>query len=268
VRPQLVVTFESDSADAQPPSAPSALAAQASTPDRVDLSWSAAIDNVGVAAYEVQRDGLTIATLGAVTSYADTSVSRGTRYEYVVKALDAAGNRSTVSNTAIVTTPAPVTSTTVTFAVAADAHVADGSPTTNFGRASKLEVVDGIRRSETYLRFTLAGVGGTVKAAKLRLYVWNDGSNNGPAVYGAGSSWAESTVTWANRPSRTATSTANAGAIAARTWVEYDVLPLVSGNGEVTFALVGDSPDAANFSSRENSDTTKQAQLEVTFAGS
>ena len=183
----------------------------------------------------------------------------------MVKAIDAAGNRSAASNTAIVTTLAPATSTTVTFDVAADAHVEEGSPTTNFGRASKLEVVDGSRRSETYLRFTLAGVGGTVKSAKLRVYVWNDGSNNGPAVYGAGSSWAESTVTWANRPGRTAAPTANAGAIAARTWVEYDVLPLVSGNGEVTFALVGDSTDAANFSSRENSDATKKAQLEVTF---
>ena len=268
MRPQLVVTFESDSADTQPPSAPSTLTAQASGPDRVDLSWSAATDDVGVTGYEVQRDGLVIATLGTVTSYADTSVSRGTRYEYVVKAVDAGGNRSAASNTAIVTTPAPATSTTVTFNVAADAHVAEGSPTTNFGRASKLEVVDGSRRSETYLRFTLAGVAGTVKAAKLRVYVWNDASNNGPAVYGAASSWAESTVTWANRPGRTTTPTANAGAIVARTWVEYDVLPLVSGNGEVTFALVGDSTDAANFSSRENSDTTKQAQLEVVFAGS
>ena len=47
--------------------------------------------------------------------------------------------------------------------------------------------------------------------------------------------------------------------------VEYDVLPLVTGNGEVTFVLVGDSTDAANFSSKENSDATKKPQLEVTF---
>jgi glucose/arabinose dehydrogenase/PKD repeat protein len=267
-RPQLVITFENDSADTQPPSAPGGLAAQASSLDRVDLSWSAATDNVGVTGYEVLRDGVTIATLGTVTSYADTSVSRGTRHEYVVKAIDAGGNRSAASNTAIVTTLAPATSTTLTFDVGADAHVEEGSPTTNFGRASKLEVVDGSRRSETYLRFTLAGVGGTVTSAKLRVYVLNDGSTNGPAVYGAGSSWAESTVTWPTRPGRTAAPTANAGAIAARTWVEYDVLPLVSGNGEVTFALVGDSTDAANFSSRENTDATKKAQLVVIFAGS
>jgi hypothetical protein len=87
-------------------------------------------------------------------------------------------------------------------------------------------------------------------------------------VYGAGSSWAESTVTWANRPGRTTAPMANSGGIAARTWVEYDVLPLVSGNGAVAVVLVGDSTDVANFSSRENSDVTKKAQLEVVFAGS
>ena len=118
-----------------------------------------------------------------------------------------------------------MTSTTVTFDVAADAHVEEGSPTTNFGRASKLEVVDGTKRSESYLRFTLAGITGTVQAAKLRVYAFNDASNNGPAVYGAGSSWTESTLTWANRPGRTAAPTANAGAIAARTWSSTTCCP-------------------------------------------
>ncbi len=267
-RPQLLVTFESEGSDTQPPSAPASLSAQASAPDRVDLSWSPATDNVGVTGYEVMRDGVTIATLGAVTSYADTSVTRGTRYEYVVKAVDAAANRSAASNTAIVTTPTPATNTTVRFDVVADAHVGEASPATNFGSASKLEVFDGTKRSEAYLRFTLAGLSGTVKAAKLRVYVFNDASNNGPAVFGAGSSWGESTISWSNRPSRTAAPTANVGAIAARTWVEYDVLPLVTGNGELTFALVGDSTDSANFSSRESSDATRKAQLEVTYAGS
>ena len=266
-RPLLVVTFETLGTDMQAPSAPSALTAQAPATDRVDLAWSAATDNVGVTGYEVLRDGQLITTVGQVTGYSDVAVAPRTTYGYAVRAIDAAGNRSPVSNTATVTTPAPVTSSTVTFDVVADAHVAEGSPNMNFGTASKLEVVDGSKRSESYLRFMLSGITGTVQAAKLRVHAANDGTTNGPALYGASNIWTESGLTWASRPSRGAGPIANAGAIAARTMVEYDVLPLVNSNGEATFVLVGDSTDSINFYSRENSDLTKRPQLVVTFAG-
>jgi hypothetical protein len=128
-------------------------------------------------------------------------------------------------------------------------------------------VVDGSRRSETYLRFTLSGITGTVQAAKLRIHTANDGTSNGPALFGASNTWTESGLTWASRPSRGAGLIANTGPIGARTWVEYDVLPLVSGSGEATFVLVGESTDAANFFSRESSEITKRPQLVVTFAG-
>ena len=106
-----------------------------------------------------------------------------------------------------------------------------------------------------------------MQAAKLRVYVAEDPSNNGPAVYGATSSWTESAITWATRPSRAGAPSANSGVVAAGTWVEYDVRPLVTGNGNVSFALVGDSSDAVGFASREYADPAKKAQLEVTFAG-
>ena len=60
----------------------------------MELSWGAATDNVGVTGYEILRDGSPIATVGDVTSYADTTVSPLTHYDYAVKAIDAAGNRS------------------------------------------------------------------------------------------------------------------------------------------------------------------------------
>jgi chitodextrinase len=46
-----------------------------------------------------------IATIGAVTSYADTTVVPATSYTYRVRALDGAGNRSGASDPAVVTTP-------------------------------------------------------------------------------------------------------------------------------------------------------------------
>ena len=264
-RPQLVVTFEVDSTDAQAPSPPAGLTAQAPSPDRVNLAWTAAGDNTGVTGYEVLRDGALLATLGTGTAYTDVAVAPRTAYGYTVRAVDAAGNRSAPSNIAAITTPGPPVTATVTFGVAADAHVRESAPASNFGTASKLEVVDGSRR-ETYLRFALTGLAGTVQAAKLRIHVANDGSANGPAVYGAPSGWTETGLTWTNRPARTATAVANAAAIGARTWVEYDVLPLVTGNGDVTVVLAGDSTDMANFWSREG-DATKRAQLVVTYGG-
>ncbi|MGH2978711.1 MAG: DUF7594 domain-containing protein [Solirubrobacterales bacterium] len=265
VRPQLIVTYDTSSSDTTPPSAPGTLTAEAPSHNRVDLSWGGATDNVGVTGYEILRDGSPIATVGAVTSYADTTVGPLTHYDYVVKALDAAGNRSAPGNTAGVNTPAPPASDTVTFDVAADARVEEANSGTNYGGSSKLRATNG-PPTESYLRFELAGITGTVQAAKLRVWASNDASNNGPAVYRADSSWTESGITWSNRPARTAGPSDDKVAVAEGTWVEYDVVPLVTGNGDVTFVLGPDSTDGANFASKEYSDPSKKPELEVTFA--
>ena len=91
--------------DTQAPTAPANLSATAVSSSRVDLSWSASSDNVGVTGYEIFRDGSLLQSVGTVTSYSDTTVSASTTYSYQVRARDAAGNRSGFSNTATVTTP-------------------------------------------------------------------------------------------------------------------------------------------------------------------
>jgi hypothetical protein len=92
--------------DSQSPTAPSLLTATASSSSRVDLSWEASSDNVGVAAYEIYRDDvLHTTTPGDITSYSDTAVTPATTYVYKVRALDAAGNASEFSNVAPATTP-------------------------------------------------------------------------------------------------------------------------------------------------------------------
>jgi glucose/arabinose dehydrogenase len=264
-RPQLIITFDSSNNDLEPPSAPDTLTADAPTHTRVNLAWGAASDNVGVTGYEILRDGSPIATVGNVTSYADTTVSPLTHYDYAVKAIDAAGNRSLPGNTAGVNTPAPPASTTVTFDVTADARVEEGAPDTNFGTSQKLRATNAPPKQETYLKFNLVGITGTVQSAKLKVFDSNDASNNGPAVYQAGNSWTEAGVTWSNRPARIGTPSDNKVQIPIGTWVEYDVVPLVAGNGDITFVLVGDSTDGANFASKEYTDPSKKAQLEVTY---
>jgi cellulose 1,4-beta-cellobiosidase len=59
-------------------------------PTRVSLTWQAARSPVGVAGYEVYRNG---DRLGSTTSttYVDSAVTPGARYTYTVRAFDAAG---------------------------------------------------------------------------------------------------------------------------------------------------------------------------------
>jgi chitodextrinase len=72
----------------------------------VQLSWSASSDDVVVAGYEIYRNGVLLSTTtGTGTSFTDTSVSPNTAYSYAVRAFDAAGNRSSPSTAATVTTP-------------------------------------------------------------------------------------------------------------------------------------------------------------------
>jgi hypothetical protein len=96
-------------ADTLAPSAPSRLSARAEGPTRVALSWAGSADNVGVAGYEIwrgRRNGAMamIATTSA-TGAEDVGVRPRRRYRYQVRARDAAGNVSALSNAGSVTTP-------------------------------------------------------------------------------------------------------------------------------------------------------------------
>jgi hypothetical protein len=91
------------SLDNTPPNIPANLTATAVSSSHVDLNWTSATDNVGVTSYEIYRNGQLIATTGAMTSYADNSVTGGIAYQYQIKAHDGAGNVSGLSNVASVT---------------------------------------------------------------------------------------------------------------------------------------------------------------------
>jgi hypothetical protein len=93
--------------DTSHPSAPTALIAQANAATKVTLYWKTATDNVGVAKYNVLRNGAVIGSVsGTTTTYIDTTTAASTQYAYTVIALDAANNASSPSNTATITTPA------------------------------------------------------------------------------------------------------------------------------------------------------------------
>jgi hypothetical protein len=157
--------------------------------------------------------------------------------------------------------------TTLTFSPAADARVQEANSSTNYG-TSHLRT-DGASNPdvESYLRFALTGISGQVTSARLRLYDPDNGTADGPAAYGTSSAWTETGLTWANRPARTSGPHDDKGAIATGSFVEWNVTPLVSGNGDASFVLATTSFDGANFASREDSTASRRPQLIVTFGG-
>ncbi|MBO3747760.1 cellulose binding domain-containing protein [Streptosporangiaceae bacterium NEAU-GS5] len=136
-------TLTDSGGDTTAPSAPAGLAASGTTSSSTSLSWTASTDNVGVTGYDVLRatgaTGGTFAQVGTSTtaSFTDTGLTPSTTYRYQVRARDAAGNVSAVSNTAQITTspgdvtaPAPPSNLTVTGTTAATASLSWTASTT------------------------------------------------------------------------------------------------------------------------------------------
>ena len=145
----------------------------------------------------------------------------------------------------------------------ADADVASATPTTNYGVSSSLRA-DTSPAQQSYLRFTVDGAAGrTVDTATLRLYLTN-GSSNAPAVYSASNAWTETGLTWDSRPSTTSGEIADAASAPAGAWVEYDVASAITGDGTYTFAVLPESSDGVDASSREAA--SNQPQLDLTFS--
>jgi chitodextrinase len=242
--------------DTQAPTAPTNLQATASGLMRVDLSWNASSDNVGVTGYEVYRGGTLVATT-TIPGYTDSSVAAGGTYTYQVKARDAAGNRSALSNSKTVTMPG----TTLKLPPLADAMVQQANPSTNYGTATYLRADGGSDPDvAAYFRFSVTGISGTVESAKLRAYA-QTGTGDGTSVQSTTSGWAETELNWNSKPAPTSGPADDKGTIAAGTWVEYDVKPFVTGSGSYGFILAPTSSDGVDFASREAADATRRPQL-------
>lgn len=89
--------------DTQVPTTPLNLVASGTTYNSTNLTWSASTDNVGVVGYNVYN-GLNLVGTPTGTSFTVTGLMSVTSYTFTVKARDAAGNLSTESNSATITT--------------------------------------------------------------------------------------------------------------------------------------------------------------------
>lgn len=114
--------------DTVAPSAPSGLLATAVSSSQINLSWTAATDNMGVAGYKIYRNGSMIGTAG-ITSYSDLGRSSSTTYTYAVSAYDAAGNTSGLSPSASATTSSSIGSSPSTVSPGSGDTISPSIPT-------------------------------------------------------------------------------------------------------------------------------------------
>jgi fibronectin type 3 domain-containing protein len=121
-------------ADTVPPSAPGGLNGQSANPTTSFLTWNAATDNVGVAGYNVFRNGQNVGVT-ASASYQDTGLTQAGTYSYTVEAFDLGGNLSSASQQINVTTadtsPPTVPGSVSATAVSAQAATVTWSPSTD-----------------------------------------------------------------------------------------------------------------------------------------
>ena len=103
---QVIITGTLSGPDITPPSAPNNLTVSGTTQTTTNLSWNASTDNIGVTGYDVYQDGSFLLNVSG-TNYQVTELSASTFYSFFVIAKDAAGNSSSASNTANVTTLNP-----------------------------------------------------------------------------------------------------------------------------------------------------------------
>ncbi|HEY0639567.1 MAG TPA: glycosyl hydrolase family 18 protein [Pseudonocardiaceae bacterium] len=90
--------------DTQAPTVPGSLRVTGTTSNSVSLAWNASTDNVGVTGYDVTRTGAAPVTVTG-TSTTIGGLNPSTAYSFTVRARDAAGNLSGVSNQVSATTP-------------------------------------------------------------------------------------------------------------------------------------------------------------------
>jgi chitodextrinase len=255
LHPRLVITTAGGGgADTTPPSPPTDVQASTVSQTQLDLSWTAASDNVGVDHYNVYANGVLKGTTTG-TSFSVTGLTCGTGYTFEVETVDGAGNVSTARASTIGSTAACSSGgTTVTVGAAADAYVRSDLPTTNYGSSTALRV-DTSPDTVSYLRFDLRGVTGTVTSATLNIYA-NSSLPTGydvKTVLNNDTSWSETGMTYNNAPAAdayVATSTAAVGG--SPTNVELTAFVQANEGQLVSIALTGRSTTALSLASRES----------------
>jgi chitodextrinase len=247
------------------PASVTATASLQSNLPRVDLSWTPADDDRGVASYDVLRDGVAIQTQlsGTATAYTDDSVQTGRDYTYVVRARDAWGN---TADSAPVSVKTPLLTGAPTDApLLADTYVASTSPAPK-GSADRLRVLQSSSGTNVaYLKYDLRQFSGTVKSATLTMTPAASTTAKATARAVSDTSWTESGLGWPG-PALGAVGGTTQASLQAGVPIGLDVTELLTLGVVNSLALVETSGTTTqSYYSREAS-TPAPPRLTITMA--
>jgi chitodextrinase len=175
----------SPNSDTTPPSPVSNLQVSGITPTSITLSWLPSSDNVGVAGYNLYRNGAKVGTTSSLSS-TFASLTCNTSYSLGVEAFDAAGNVSNVALSTVnqptaacadTTSPSTPTNLRVTGTTATSINVSWNASTDNVSVTGYDRYLDGsLVSSGTGTTFTYAPLGcGTTHTVAVAAY---DGAGN------------------------------------------------------------------------------------------
>ncbi len=148
-----------------------------------------------------------------------------------------------------------------TFLPTNDAYVTQAKPQNVFGAKKVLQVKDAAKDVNSYVKFNVQSLSGTVQSATLRLYVTNPGPDGGavyavsPFYLNSSEFWLETALKWNNAPAIGGAPLDGVGNAAKGQWVELDVTAAVvaalGDNGRVSLAITNNSSNLVTYSSKE-----------------
>lgn len=150
----------------------------------------------------------------------------------------------------------------------ADAFVRSGaSASRNYGSEARLHADANNRATElhTYLRFDLSTVAEPIVRARLRFYVTNGSKGAVQVAPVQDTGWAESAITWDNKPAMGPDTIATMKDVLAGSFVTLEVTSAAQAGGLLAFGLRPTSGDGVSLASREVIDAPRRPQLILDF---
>lgn len=186
------------------------------------MTWTSSLDGV----------------IGTGSTFTLTNLSVGT-HTITVEVTNSKGMSNSDSLNILVNS----ISQTGKFTPTDDAKVSSINPNKNYGSLNLLESRNSTYTNNSYLKFNVTGLSGTITSAKIRVYsVVN--SREGGSIYVVSNNyketsipWLESGLTYNNAPSITEEPLSTIKAVTAYSWVDFDVTAAINGDGEYSFAL-------------------------------
>ncbi|RZN80956.1 MAG: T9SS type A sorting domain-containing protein [Winogradskyella sp.] len=222
--PQAEDRFGMGVVDTEAPTVPLNLVASNTTSNSTVLNWTASTDDIGVTGYNVFQDGAFVVTVSS-TTYNVSGLGASTGYSFSVNAIDAAGNASANSASAVVTTQSAGTG----------------------GTASELFISEYIEGSSNNKALEIANfTGSTVSLSGYSLRKATNGSGSFTSTYNLTGQLANGEVFVVANSSATSVILNEADATSGvTTFNGNDAIGLFKDN--VIIDLMGDANSSANF---------------------